>query len=56
MKNKWFYGKNITDKEKLTAQKLVKANSINLDCNVSGIAFIQNIEEVELRYNENCHN
>lgn len=52
----WFYGENITEKEKLTAQKLVKANSINLDCNVSGITFIRNIEEVELRYNENCHN
>ena len=52
----WFYGESITEKEKLTAQKLIKANSINLDCNVNGITFIQNIEEVELIYNENCSN
>lgn len=52
----WFYGENITEKEKLTAEKLVKANSINLDCNVSKITFIRNIKEMELIYNENCSN
>lgn len=43
----WFYGENITEKEKQTAQKLVKANSINLDCNVRRVAFIRSIEEME---------
>lgn len=52
----WFYGENITEKEKITAQKLVKANSINLDCNVNKITFIQDIEEMEGQYYENCSN
>ncbi|WP_315120505.1 flavodoxin family protein [uncultured Clostridium sp.] len=43
----WFYGENITEKEKQTAQKLVKANSINLDCNVRRVSFIHSIEEME---------
>jgi len=43
----WFYGENITEKEKLTAQKLVKANAINLYCNVSKVSFISSIEEIE---------
>lgn len=43
----WFYGENITEKEKQTAQKLVKANSINLFCNVSRITFAHNIMEME---------
>ena len=43
----WFYGENITEKERQTAQKLVKANSINLDCNISKVSFIQSITEVE---------
>lgn len=43
----WFYGENITEKEVQTAQKLVKANSINLDCDVSKIVFIRNIKELE---------
>lgn len=43
----WFYGENITEKEKLTAQKLVKANAINLDCNESKVTFIRSIKEME---------
>jgi multimeric flavodoxin WrbA len=43
----WFYGENITEKEKQTAQSLVKANSINLNCNVSRVTFIHNIMEME---------
>jgi len=43
----YFYSENITEKEKLTAQKLVKANSINLDCNVGKVLFFQSIEEME---------
>jgi len=43
----YFYGENITEKEKLTAQKLVKANSVNLDCNIGRVSFFQSIEEME---------
>lgn len=42
-----FYGENITETEKQTAIKLVKANSINLDCNDCGVTFVQNISEIE---------
>ncbi|MBE6059009.1 MAG: flavodoxin family protein [Clostridium sulfidigenes] len=43
----WFYGENITEKEKQTSEKLVKANSINLDCHVSSISFVNRIEKME---------
>ncbi|MDP4144333.1 MAG: flavodoxin family protein [Bacillota bacterium] len=43
----WFYGENITEGEKQTAQRLVKANSINFDCNVSSVIFINSIWEIE---------
>ncbi len=43
----WFYGENITEKEKQTSEKLVKANSINLDCHVSSILFVNRIEKME---------
>lgn len=43
----WFYGENITEKEKETAKKLIKANSINFDNSVSRISFITSIEEME---------
>lgn len=43
----WFYGENITEKEKQTAQKLVTANSINFDCNVGRVSFVHSIEEME---------
>ena len=42
----WLYGENITDKEKETAKKLIKANGINLGCNVSKITFNDTIEEM----------
>ncbi|MFA5524380.1 MAG: hypothetical protein WDA24_08470 [Tissierellales bacterium] len=42
-----FYGENITEKEKETAEKLVKANSINLHCSVSNISFKHCISEME---------
>lgn len=42
-----FYGEDITENEKQTAGKLVKANSINLNCNDCGVSFVQNIEEME---------
>lgn len=43
----YFYGENIAEKEKQTAQKLLKANSINLDCNIGSISFFKSIEEME---------
>jgi multimeric flavodoxin WrbA len=43
----WFYGENITEKEKETAKKLIKANGINLSCNVRKITFNNTIEEME---------
>jgi len=41
----WFYAENITEKQ--TCEKLVKANSINLDCHISSISFVNSIEEME---------
>lgn len=43
----WFYGENITAKEKLTAEKLVRANAINFDCNVSKVTFSGSVEEIK---------
>jgi len=43
----WFYGKNITETEKITAERLVKANAVNLDCSTSKVAFIGSIKEME---------
>lgn len=42
-----FYGQDITEEEKQTAYKLVKANSINLDCQVSGVSFFHTIPELK---------
>ena len=47
--NVWFYGENITEQEKQTAEKLVKANSINLDCNVKKVTFLQDVSEIKMR-------
>lgn len=43
----YFYGQNITERERQTARKLVKANSINLDCSVDKVTFIRNIFEMK---------
>lgn len=43
----WFYGENITEKEKQTAQRLVQANAINLDCHVYSVSFAHSIVELE---------
>ncbi|GFN36633.1 hypothetical protein [Tepidimicrobium xylanilyticum] len=43
----WFYGESITEDEKQTALRLVKANAINLDCNVYRVIFVDNITEME---------
>ena len=42
-----FYGDEITDKEKQTGEKLVRANAINLHANVHDVSFVKNIMEVE---------
>lgn len=43
-----FYGENIKEREKQTAIKLVKANSINLDCKSYKLSFINNPVELEV--------
>jgi multimeric flavodoxin WrbA len=45
----WFYGQETTDKEKETAKKLMRANSVNLDCNISKVTFIKDISEMEVQ-------
>lgn len=43
--NVYFYGEDITEKERSTAKKLVQANAINLNCNRTEILFASNAEE-----------
>lgn len=43
----WFYGENITEKEKQTAEKLIQANAINKDCRVKNVTFVQKIAEIQ---------
>lgn len=43
----FFYGENITEDERKIAEKLIKANSINLDCVDNEIIFAQNIKEIK---------
>jgi multimeric flavodoxin WrbA len=42
----YFYGEDITEKEKATAEKLVKANSINLMCKIKNLAFLNDIKSI----------
>lgn len=42
----YFYGEDITQKEKETAEKLVKANAVNFDCDIKRIFFVHDIEEM----------
>lgn len=42
-----FYGENITDKEKKTAEKLVKGNAMNFNCKDYSISFFKSIMELE---------
>jgi multimeric flavodoxin WrbA len=44
----WFYGENITEKEKQTAEKLIRANGINLDCYVKKVTFAKDIKEIQI--------
>lgn len=42
----WFYGENITEQEKQTAEKLIQANAINLDCKTHKVTVVKDIAEV----------
>ena len=42
----YFYG-DTTDKEKATAEKLVKANALNLMCNIKEIVFLKDINSIK---------
>jgi multimeric flavodoxin WrbA len=43
----YFYGKDITKEEKETAQRLVLANSINLDCIKHEVGFFSDLQEMD---------
>ena len=43
----WFYGENITEQERQTAYKLVRANSVNLDCSAEKVTFVEDISEIK---------
>lgn len=42
----WFYGEDITDDERSTAEKVVVANSINIVSNIKRLQFIKSVEEI----------
>lgn len=43
----YFYGEGLTDAEKQTAEKLVKANAENYNTEVSEVVFVENEKELE---------
>ena len=43
----WFYENKITEKEKQTARRIVKANCINLYWEISNVSFVNDIKEME---------
>ena len=43
----WFYGEDITQKEKQTAQRLIHANSINLDCGDESVTFVRDVSQIK---------
>ena len=43
----WFYGENITEKEKQTAQKLIRANAINLDSGNESVTFVRDVSQIK---------
>ena len=43
----WFYGDHITPKERQTAEKLLKANSINLACKGFEVNYVQAATEIK---------
>lgn len=52
----WFYGDNITDNEKSTAEKIVHANSVNFEVVVKNISFVTDLSEIGGHLDENCIN
>ena len=42
-----FYGENITEEEKRTAEKIVKANAKNFYAKVEKVLFFKNVSELE---------
>lgn len=45
--NIWFYGEDITEQEKQTAEKLIHANAINLNCSAQKVTFVQDMAEIQ---------
>ena len=43
----YFYGENITDIEKETAQNFIEANAVNYDAIVNNVSFYKSIEKLE---------
>ena len=43
----YFYGENITEEEKITAENIVKANAKNFYAVVEKVVFLKNPEEIE---------
>lgn len=43
----WFYGDGTAENEKLTAQKLIKANSVNLGINDSKVTFVNSYADIK---------
>jgi len=43
----YFYGENIRPKEKATAEKLVKANALNLQSNIKNVIFVKDINSIK---------
>ncbi|MDR1835725.1 MAG: flavodoxin family protein [Fusobacteriaceae bacterium] len=41
-----FYGENVTEAEKETAEKLVRANAVNFSCSDADVKFFKNLEEL----------
>lgn len=42
----WFYGQAITENERETAQRLAKANSINMGCQLAEVSFVEDLVKV----------
>lgn len=45
----YFYGEEISDEEKLTAQKMVKANGTNFNAKGTSVAFVHSKEELKTK-------
>ncbi len=43
----YFYGENISEKEKITAERIVRANAVNYDGKVGKVCFLNSEKELE---------